>query len=84
MGVRDLLDRQAAETVRCRIDLTCATVVALDDPGFHHGVPADTRDRPAEGHRVDRILDLALGPASSKPDRYANAPRTGLELGGVT
>ncbi|WP_307535311.1 hypothetical protein [Streptomyces sp. V3I8] len=29
------------------------------DPGFHHSVPADFRDRLAEGDRADRLLDLA-------------------------
>ncbi|MFF1570998.1 transposase [Streptomyces sp. NPDC058293] len=32
----------------------------LDDPGFHHSVLADFRDRLAEGDRADRLLDLAL------------------------
>ncbi|MFF8868435.1 hypothetical protein ACF08B_41195 [Streptomyces sp. NPDC015139] len=32
----------------------------LDDPGFHHNVLADFRDRLTEGGRADRLLDLAL------------------------
>ncbi|MFD8810695.1 hypothetical protein ACFV23_04170 [Streptomyces sp. NPDC059627] len=32
----------------------------LDDPGFHHSVPADFRDRLTEDGRADRLLDLAL------------------------
>ncbi|MFF2194295.1 hypothetical protein [Streptomyces sp. NPDC058157] len=32
----------------------------LDDPGFHHSVPADFRDRLTEGDRADRLLGLAL------------------------
>ncbi|WP_433685779.1 hypothetical protein [Nocardia sp. CA-119907] len=32
----------------------------LDDPGFHHSVLSDFRDRLAEGDRADRLLDLAL------------------------
>ncbi|MEU3343315.1 hypothetical protein, partial [Streptomyces sp. NPDC006668] len=32
----------------------------LDDPGFHHSVLADFRDRLTEGDRADRLLDLAL------------------------
>ncbi|MFJ9034893.1 IS1182 family transposase, partial [Streptomyces sp. NPDC102274] len=32
----------------------------LDDPGFHHSVLADFRDRLAQGDRADRLLDLAL------------------------
>ncbi|WP_234544730.1 transposase [Streptomyces shenzhenensis] len=55
-----LSDRQAAEAVRCRIDFKYAMALALDDPGFHHSVLADFRDRLAEGDRADRLLDLAL------------------------
>lgn len=55
-----LSDRQAAEAVRCRIDFKYAMAVDLDDPGFHHSVLADFRDRLAEGDRADRLLDLAL------------------------
>ncbi|GAA0950241.1 transposase [Streptomyces rhizosphaericus] len=55
-----LSDRQAAEAVRCRIDVKYAMAMELDDPGFHHSVLADFRDRLAEGDRADRLLDLAL------------------------
>jgi len=55
-----LSDRQAAEAVRCRIDFKYAMAMELDDPGFHHSVLADFRDRLAEGGRADRLLDLAL------------------------
>lgn len=54
-----LSDRQAAEPVRCRIDLKYAMAMELDDPGFHHSVLADFRDRLAERDRADRLLDLA-------------------------
>lgn len=56
----NLSDRQAAEAVRCRIDFTYALAMEPDDPGFHHSVPADFRDRLTEGDRADRLLDLAL------------------------
>ncbi|MEV1239676.1 transposase [Nonomuraea sp. NPDC049750] len=56
----DLSDRQAAEAVRCRIDFKYALALELDDPGFHHSVIADFRDRLAQGDRADRLLDLAL------------------------
>lgn len=56
----DLSDRQAAEAVRCRIDSTYALAMELDDPGFHHSVPADVRERLIEGDRADRLLDLTL------------------------
>lgn len=56
----DLSDRQAAEAVRCRIDFKYALALTLDDPGFHHSVLSDFRDRLAEGDRADHLLDLAL------------------------
>lgn len=55
-----LSDRQAAEAVRCRIDFTYALAMELDDPGFHHSVLADFRERLAQDDRADRLLDLAL------------------------
>jgi transposase len=55
-----LSDRQAAEAVRCRIDFKYAMAMELDDPGFHHSVLADFRDRLTEDDRADRLLDLAL------------------------
>ncbi|MDT0615918.1 transposase [Streptomyces lancefieldiae] len=55
-----LSDRQAAETVRCRIDVKYAMAMELDDPGLHHSVLADFRDRLAEDDGADRLLDLAL------------------------
>ena len=41
----DLSDRQAAEAVRCRIDFKYALAMELDDPGFHHSVLTDFRER---------------------------------------
>ncbi len=55
-----LSDRQAAEAVRCRIDFKYALALELDDPGFHHSVLSDFRERLAVGDRADRLLDLAL------------------------
>ncbi|WP_308296898.1 transposase [Streptomyces sp. ISL-44] len=55
-----LSDRQAAEAVRCRIDFKYAMAMELEDPGFHHSVLADFRDRLTEDDRVDHLLDLAL------------------------
>jgi transposase len=56
----DLSDRQAAEAVRCRIDFKYALALELDDPGFHHSVLSDFRERLADDGRADRLLDLAL------------------------
>ncbi|WP_318280398.1 SAM-dependent methyltransferase [Streptomyces griseoloalbus] len=49
-----------AEAVRCRIDFKYAPAVELDDPGFHHSVLADFRERLTEDGRADRLLDLTL------------------------
>ena len=56
----DLSDREAAEAVRCRIDFKYALGLDLDDPGFHHSVLGDFRDRLLGEGRADRLLDLAL------------------------
>ncbi|MFD1662341.1 IS1182 family transposase [Streptomyces caeni] len=56
----NLSDRQAAEAVRCRIDFKYALALPLDNPGFHHSVLSDFRDRLAEGDRAGLLLDLAL------------------------
>src|SRR6516225_5559563 len=56
----DLSDRDAAEAVRCRIDVKYALGPGLDDPGFCHGVLGDFRDRLLVDGRADRLFDLAL------------------------
>ncbi|HEY2263286.1 MAG TPA: transposase [Streptosporangiaceae bacterium] len=56
----DLSDRDAAEAVRCRTGFKYALGLDLDDPGFHHSVLGDFRDRLLEDGRADRLLDLAL------------------------
>ncbi|MGW7367118.1 transposase [Streptomyces sp. NPDC054841] len=58
-----LSDRQAAEAVRCRIDFKYAMAMELDDPGFHHSVLADFRDRLAEDDRIGRPLSRHTPPA---------------------
>jgi hypothetical protein len=55
-----LSDRDAAEAVRCCIDFKYALGLDLDDPGFHHSVLSDFRDRLLEDGRADWLLDLAL------------------------
>lgn len=55
-----LSDRAAAEAVRCRIDFKYALCLELDDPGFHHSVLSDFRERLIQDDRADRLLDLAL------------------------
>lgn len=56
----NLSDRQAAEAVRCRIDFKYALAMDLDDPGFHHSVLTDFRDRLGGNDRADQLLSLAL------------------------
>ncbi|MFE2917368.1 transposase [Kitasatospora indigofera] len=64
-----LSDRQAAEAVRCRIGFTYALAMELDDPGFHHGVLADFRERLTRNDRADRLLDLCTGPPEGDQTR---------------
>ena len=56
----ELSDRQAAEAVRCRIDFKYALGLELEDPGFHHSLLGDFRDRLAEDGRADELFSLAL------------------------
>jgi transposase len=56
----NLSDRQAAEAVRCRIDVKYALAMELEDPGFHHSILSDFRDRLCEDDRADALLSLAL------------------------
>lgn len=56
----NLSDRQAAGAVRCRIDFKYALDMELDDPGFHHSVLTDFRDRLSRDDRADQLLSLAL------------------------
>jgi transposase len=55
-----LSDRDAAEAVRCRIDFKYALGLELDDPGFHHSVLGDFRERLLRVDRADRLLDIVL------------------------
>ena len=55
-------DRDAAEAVRCRIDVKYALALELDDPGFHHSVLGDFRQRLLAGDadRVEELFDVAI------------------------
>ncbi|MFK4265678.1 transposase [Streptomyces milbemycinicus] len=46
--------------IRDRLNFKYALGLELEDPGFHHSVLSDFRDRLAEGDRADRPLGLAL------------------------
>nr|WP_306665324.1 transposase [Streptomyces morookaense] len=41
-----------------RLQVACA--LELDDPGFHHSVLSDFRERLAEAGRADALFDIAL------------------------
>ncbi|MEW2219864.1 transposase [Streptomyces sp. NPDC006990] len=56
----NLSDRQATKAVRCRIDYKSALTLELDDPGFHHSVLTDFRDRLCEDDRADQLPSLSL------------------------
>ncbi len=56
----NLSDRQAAEAVRGRIDFKYALGLELEDPGFHHSVLSDFRDRPAQGARRPRQSTISI------------------------
>src|SRR5215472_16108756 len=71
----DLSDRDAAEAVRCRIDFKYALGLDLDDPGFHHSVLGDFRDRLLVDGRADRLPDLAL----TRLELVTEAVRAALE-----
>ncbi|HEU5392652.1 MAG TPA: transposase [Streptosporangiaceae bacterium] len=59
--------------MRCRIDLKYALGLDLDDPGFHHSVPGDFRDRLLEDGRADR---LGKNPPAEDPDEPGRGGRT--------
>lgn len=46
----------------------------LDDPGFHHSVLADFRDRLTEDGRADRLLDPDDRPPSRATSTGAGSP----------
>ncbi|MBV9035350.1 MAG: IS1182 family transposase [Acidobacteriaceae bacterium] len=55
-----LSDRQAAETVRGRIDWKYALALELTDPGFDHTVLSEFRSRLVEGKAELLLLDALL------------------------
>ncbi|BFO18320.1 hypothetical protein SHKM778_47080 [Streptomyces sp. KM77-8] len=54
----NLTDRQAADTVRCRLDWKYC--LGLDDPGFDFTVLSEFRDRVAEDDCAERLLALIV------------------------
>jgi transposase len=59
----DLSDRQAAEAVRCRIDVKYALAMELDDPGFHHSVLVRSR-----------VHQRTLGPSTAPLNTSGGVP----------
>lgn len=55
-----LSDRQAAESVRARIDWKYLLSLDLTDPGFDCSVLSEFRDRLLAGSAVERVLDKLL------------------------
>ena len=55
-----LSDRQAAESVRARIDWKYLLSLDLTDPGFNFSVLSEFRDRLLAGSAVERLLDKLL------------------------
>jgi transposase len=55
-----LTDRQAAEAVRSRIDWKYALGLALTDPGFHHSVLSEYRQRLINGGAEGQLLEEML------------------------
>ena len=55
-----LSDRQAAESVRARIDWKYLLSLDLSDPGFDFSVLSEFRDRLLAGSAVERLLDKLL------------------------
>jgi transposase len=53
-------DRQAAESVRARLDWKYLLSLALTDPGFDFAVRSACRDRLLAGSAVERLLDKLL------------------------
>ncbi|MGW0553546.1 IS1182 family transposase [Streptomyces sp. NPDC002926] len=64
--VEGLTDRQAAETVRARIDFKYALGLELGDPGFDFSVLSEFRDRLTGADAGRRVLDGILAAARGK------------------
>jgi transposase len=58
--VAGLSERQAAESVRRRLDWKYAFSLELSDPGFDHTVLSEFRTRLVQGGASERLLDVLL------------------------
>src|SRR5579864_7932327 len=59
-AIEGLTDRQAAESVRTRIDWLYALALPLDDPGFDYSILTDFRQRLLSAQAQDLILEPIL------------------------
>jgi transposase len=59
-AIEGLTDRQAAESVRTRIDWLYALALPLDAPGFDYSILTDFRQRVLSGQAQDLILEPIL------------------------
>jgi transposase len=58
--VENLTDRQAAEAVRCRIDIKYLLCLQLTDPGFDHTVLSEFRARLIDGSKEQMVFSTLL------------------------
>ncbi|TWF82234.1 transposase-like protein DUF772 [Pseudonocardia hierapolitana] len=59
--------------VRCRIDFKYALGLELEDPGFHHSVLSDFRDRPCPNARANSAAPRSSPSASGTPPSASTA-----------
>src|SRR2546430_12012427 len=59
-AMEGLTDRQAAESVRTRIDWLYALALPLDDPGFDYSILSDFRQRVLAAQAQDLLLEPIL------------------------
>ena len=59
-AIEGLTDRQAAESVRTRVDWLYALALPLDDPGFDHTILTDFRQRLLAAEAQDLLLEPIL------------------------
>jgi transposase len=59
-AIEGLSDRQAAESVRTRVDWLYALALPLDDPGFDHTILTDFRQRLLAAEAQDLLLEPIL------------------------
>lgn len=74
----NLIDRQAAEAVRLRLDWQYALGLELEDEGFDHSVLSEFRAKVAAHGLAERVLDLLLKVLNGKGLAECGSPRPGF------